>query len=88
MLYISESQGDGSTPLSDFAIPLVTALRWTSGITATSLHQKVVPLYRELRALGRVGLGAELRDERVKVLVGVTPAVPEKPVVGLVSTGS
>src|SRR2546423_323544 len=36
MLYISESQGDGSTPFRDFAIPLVTAARWTSGMTATS----------------------------------------------------
>src|SRR2546423_14116480 len=36
MLYISESHADGSTPRRDFAIPLVTAARWTSGITATS----------------------------------------------------
>src|SRR5207302_1449880 len=36
MLYISESHGDGSTPLSDFAIPDVTALRWIRGMTATS----------------------------------------------------
>src|SRR2546423_5215451 len=39
-LYISESHGDGSTPLRVLLAPLVTAVRWISGITATSWIRK------------------------------------------------
>ena len=37
MLYISESHGDGSTPLRLLAMPEVAKVRLMSGITATSL---------------------------------------------------